>query len=99
MSRYLAPIAAFLLVTSFSLADEPQSLPDFARQTPDVKSGDPVFAFNGKDLSGFSTYLKEHKTEDPLGVFTVVDGVIRVSGEEYGGFATKEEYGNYHLIA
>ena len=63
-----------------------------------IRSGEPVFAFNGKDLTGFSTFLKEHKHEDPLGVFTVVDGVIRVSGEEYGGFATREEYGDYHLI-
>ena len=38
---------------------------------------------------------------DPLGVFTVVevDGApaLRVSGQIYGSFATKEEYGNYHL--
>jgi hypothetical protein len=75
-----------------------QQVPDFARDVPAIRSGAPVLSFNGKDLSGFYTYLKENKYRDPLGVFTVVDGMIRVSGEEWGGFATKEEFENYHLV-
>lgn len=80
-----------------ALGDEPQ-VPAFAKDVPKVKAGEPTFRFNGKDLTGFYTYLKEHKYEDPDGVFTVEDGVIRVSGKEYGGFATKHEYSDYHLI-
>lgn len=40
---------------------------------------------------------------DPLNVFTIemVDGqpVLHVSGEIFGGFSTKKEYGNYHFKA
>lgn len=73
-------------------------VPAFARAVPKVKSGEPVFAFNGKDLTGFYTYLKESKYDDPKKVVTVKDGVIRVSGEDFGGFTTREEFHDYHLI-
>ncbi len=57
-----------------------------------------VQLFNGKDLTGFYTYLKPHgKNADPNKVFTVADGVIRVSGQDFGYFATEKEYENYHL--
>ena len=59
-----------------------------------------VHLFNGKNLDGFDTFLKEKGlNQDPEGVFTVKDGVIRVSGVEYGYFVTKREYENYHLRA
>jgi hypothetical protein len=77
--------------------DEPD-VPAFAKDLPKVTAGEPVFRFNGKDLTGFYTYLHDHKYEDPNRVFTVRDGAIRVSGEEFGGFATKDAYENYHLI-
>jgi hypothetical protein len=55
--------------------------------------------FNGKDLSGFYTYLRGHgKNNDPDKVFTVQDGAIRVSGQTFGCFVTEKEYDNYHLI-
>lgn len=91
-------VLAVLGLPSLSSAQQRPDLPAFALDVPEIQSGEPVFAFNGKDLTGFSTYLKEHKHEDPNGVFSVKDGVIRVSGQEYGGFATKEEYGDYHLV-
>jgi hypothetical protein len=58
--------------------------------------------FNGKDFTGFYTYMKDTMYEDPRKIFTVVkdtDGtsVIRVSGDGYGGFLTKNAYKNYHL--
>jgi len=65
--------------------------------------------FNGKDLSGWDTYLAPppgSKTplglnNDPRGVFTVtqVDGgpAIRVSGEIYGAITTKDEFDNVHI--
>lgn len=34
---------------------------------------------------------------DPLKVFTVNDGLLRISGEVWGAITTKKEYGNYHL--
>ena len=58
--------------------------------------------FNGKDLTNFYTYLDQDKYDDPLHVFTVVkeDGApaIRVSGEKFGGFITRAEFANYHLV-
>jgi len=60
---------------------------------------EPLLRFNGKDLTGFYTYLHDNKHEDPKGVFKVVDGELRISGEEWGGVVTREEYGDYRLIA
>ncbi|HYT93763.1 MAG TPA: DUF1080 domain-containing protein [Gemmataceae bacterium] len=59
----------------------------------------PIKLFNGKDLANFYTYLRNHgKNKDPEKVFTVANGMIRVSGEIYGAFITEKEYENYHLI-
>lgn len=54
--------------------------------------------FNGKDLSGLYTWLKETKGDDPKHVFSVEDGVIRVSGAGNGGITTERAYKDYHLI-
>lgn len=64
---------------------------------------EPIILFNGKDMSQFATWLVDHHQADPLRVFTVVDAVdgapaIRVSGEQWGGFVTREEYQNYRLV-
>ncbi|GGZ01873.1 DUF1080 domain-containing protein [Pseudoduganella plicata] len=67
--------------------------------------------FNGKDLTGWTTWVSMQPTSDnmkapttvrglnndPKGVFTVVDGMLRVSGEEWGAVSTTQEYGNFHL--
>jgi hypothetical protein len=60
----------------------------------------PIKLFNGKDLTNFYTYLMRPygKNHDPEKVFTVVDGMIRVSGQMFGAFITEKEYENYHLI-
>jgi hypothetical protein len=54
--------------------------------------------FNGKDLSGWYTFLKvKGKNNDANKVFTVQNGMIRISGEEFGCITTNEEYANYKL--
>ncbi|MCQ2392412.1 MAG: DUF1080 domain-containing protein [Kiritimatiellae bacterium] len=54
--------------------------------------------FNGKDLSGWYTFLKGRgKNSDPKGVFSVKDGVIRITGEEWGSLITDEEFADYRL--
>lgn len=67
--------------------------------------------FNGRDLSGWSTYVSMQPASDgmkaptsirgvnndPRKVFTVVDGMLRVSGEEWGSVSTLDEYENFHL--
>ena len=62
--------------------------------------GDPIQLFNGRDLSRFDTYLRNQGfNNDPDQVFRVQDGMVHVSGKEYGYFITKEEYENYYLRA
>ncbi len=73
-------------------------VPSFARAVPVVKTGEPLLSFNGKDLTGFYPYTRDHGYEDPNRVFTVKDGLLWISGEEYGGLATCGNFGNYHLI-
>lgn len=98
-SRRIAPtIIASLFAAAISCQAGAADIPSFAKLVPKVKTGEPVLKFNGKDLTGFYTYLKETKYEDPKEVITVKDGAVRVSGEDWGGFTTKEEYQNYHLI-
>jgi hypothetical protein len=53
--------------------------------------------FNGKDLAGFTTWLKSTGRDDRHHVFGVVDGVIHISGEGLGYLATDKAYKNYHL--
>lgn len=52
--------------------------------------------FNGKNLDGWYTYLKDRgRDSDPNKVFTVRNGLLRISGEEWGCITTNEEYENY----
>jgi hypothetical protein len=54
--------------------------------------------FNGRNLDGWYTWLRTTRYEDPKKVFSVADGAIRISGEDWGGIATKKTYRDYHLI-
>ncbi len=65
---------------------------------PPSESGEPVFAFNGKDLTGFYPYTHDHAYNDPNRVFRVHDGMIHISGQEFGGLATCGNFSNYRLI-
>lgn len=55
--------------------------------------------FNGRDLSGFTTWLVDSQREDPRHVFRVTDGQIHITGDGLGYLATCEEYSNYRLLA
>ena len=57
-----------------------------------------ISLFNGRDLDGWYTWLKDNKLADPNKVFSVQDGVIRITGEEWGGIATRQMYRDYHLV-
>jgi YVTN family beta-propeller protein len=58
-----------------------------------------VNLFNGEDLDGWYVFLKDRGRDlDPKGVFTIVDGVLRISGEEWGCITTETEFKDYHLI-
>ncbi len=67
-----------------------------ADQEP-VRPASTVQLFNGSDLSGLYTWLKDTGRDDPKGVFSVKDGVLHVSGEGMGYVATDKAYRDYHL--
>ncbi|MBI4875892.1 MAG: DUF1080 domain-containing protein [Acidobacteria bacterium] len=56
-----------------------------------------IALFNGRDLTGLYTWLRTTRYEDPKKVFSVRDGLLRISGEDWGGIATREAYRDYHL--
>ncbi|MDX9974849.1 MAG: DUF1080 domain-containing protein [FCB group bacterium] len=58
-----------------------------------------VQLFNGQDLTNLYTFVKERgKNVDPNAVFTVHDGMLHISGEEYGCVTTNDEFENYRLV-
>ena len=63
-----------------------------------ARAAERVVLFDGKDMSKWYTYLREHgKDKDPNGTFAVKDGVLRISGQDWGGLTTKDEYSNYKV--
>ncbi|MBA4166353.1 MAG: DUF1080 domain-containing protein, partial [Chitinophagaceae bacterium] len=63
--------------------------------------------FNGKNFSGWDTYLRVPEgskdstpigfNKDPHGVFTISNGIIHISGQDWGAIISKNEYSNYHI--
>jgi hypothetical protein len=63
--------------------------------------------FNGKDFSGWQTFVSYQPesgnttirgvNHDPRKVFSVVNGMIRISGEEWGGLTTLEQFEDFHF--
>ena len=71
-----------------------------AATLPPARAGEPVALFDGKDTARWYTYLRDHgKDRDPNGNFTVRDGVLRISGRDFGGLVTRDEYSNYEVEA
>ena len=64
-----------------------------------------ISLFNGKDLSGWYTFLNEHgKDNDPQRVFSVEGGVVHIykhtedgASAPLGYFCTPTDYSHYHL--
>lgn len=55
--------------------------------------------FDGHSLNGWYTFLQDRgRDNDPKDVFTVKDGMIRISGEEWGCITTDTEYANYKIV-
>ncbi len=69
-----------------------------ARGAARTPAGGPVKLFNGTNLEGFYVWHKETKYADPKKVFTVADGLLRVSGEGFGGLITFDHWRDYHLV-
>jgi hypothetical protein len=92
-----------LLLVALLAASSARSV---AAESAVVTPAKPIVLFDGKsaaDLSQFYIWLGPlGKDHDPNGVFTIVretDGakVIRVSGQDWGGIVTRQDYANYRL--
>lgn len=58
-----------------------------------------IHLFNGKNLDGWYTFLKDRgRDNDPQKVFTVKNGIINISGKEWGCITTDKEFENYKLV-
>ena len=67
-----------------------------ANAQADQKDMKPLF--NGKDLKGWYSFLKtKGKNNDPEKVFVVENGLLHISGKEFGYICTDKEYTNFHL--
>ena len=83
--------AAVLAACSASLCASAQ---DPVPEEPTEK----VELFNGRNLENWYKFIKGRGRDcDPLGVFTVTNGVIRVTGEEFGCITTEKAFKNYKL--
>ncbi len=105
------PFPFFSALTSLALAvapalaaDSPSSRPssapaDLRAAFESAVSADAqaIPLFNGENLDGWEVCVRGTGASDPKGVFSVQDGAVRVSGEEYGGLSTTGAYANYRL--
>src|SRR5579859_357250 len=83
----IRPTLAFALLVSLAAHGEEPMRPK-----------ERIVLFNGRDLSGLTTWLKDTKRDDPRKVFSVTDGMLHISGDGYGYAATEKSYADYHLI-
>jgi len=74
--------------------------PCLAAEEPTPKTPDAAITlFDGKELKGFYTFIKDRgRDTDPKKVFTVKDGLLRISGEEWGCITSQDAYENYRLV-
>ena len=56
--------------------------------------------FNGKNFDGWYSFLKTNgKANDPDTVFSVSNGVLKITGKEFGYIVTEKTYSDFRLIA
>ena len=54
--------------------------------------------FNGKNLNGWYSFLgSKGKNSDPEKVFLVENGLLHISGKEFGYMCTEKSFTNFHL--
>lgn len=85
MLRVVIPLTFVFAAVSLARAQEP------------ITPKDTIKLFNGKNLDGLTTWLKDTKRDDPRRVFSAQNGILHVSGDGFGYVATAREYRDYHL--
>ncbi len=63
---------------------------------PDLNAA-PLPLFNGTNFAGWTTWLVDTKHADPRGVFSMSNGVVRISGDGLGYLATTNQFRDYRL--
>jgi len=75
---------AALLASAFAQAEAPK----------------PIALFDGTNFDAFYTFIKDRgRDTDPKQVYSVREGLLTISGEEWGCLTTHESYKDYHLKA
>ena len=87
-------LAATALLSALAL------LPSASAQVSIPPHGPAVVLFNGHDLGNFDTFLRDRGlNSDPTHVFSVEDGVLHVSGHEFGYVITRQPFHDFYLRA
>jgi hypothetical protein len=66
--------------------------------TPIITPTRPIALFNGTNLAGFHTWLVDTRHADPRGLFSITNGLLRISGDGLGYLATTAAYRDYLLV-
>ena len=97
LEAYMSIIRSIFLLSALSGA---QALPEPLLAADAGNGSGWIRLFNGRNLEGFDTFLKtKGLNNDPEKVFQVQDGMLHISGAEYGYVITRKEYEKYHLRA
>ena len=95
MKKAIVSTFFFILISAICFGQHSQ-LPSNIERQSDSKT---INLFNGQNLDGWYTFLQNRGRDyDPKSVFTVKDGMIRISGEEWGCITTDAEYENYRIL-
>ena len=55
--------------------------------------------FNGKDLTGWYSFIKNRgKNNDSAQVFSVKDGMLFITGQEFGYLVTEKKFSDFRLV-
>ena len=90
-------IRACLILSALVAVARPEA--DAADDADAIRpAGGPVDLLAGNDLNGLYTWLRDERYEDPRNVFTVNEGMLRISGDGLGYLITEKSYRDYHLL-
>ena len=89
-----------LFLASFGLLLSIFSLAQGNKKKEGLSNNHPAILFNGKNLDGWYTFMQtKGKGNDPDKVFLVENGLLHISGKEFGYIATEKTYRNFKLVA
>jgi hypothetical protein len=92
ITRFLTVLLVMLIAVSTSAQTKSKK----PAKTPKKPKTETVQLFNGKDLSNWTFKLRDASV-DPMKVFSVQNGVIRITGDPFGYMRTKDVYSDYTL--